>query len=188
MAAKLRVLVPLGPGFEETEAITVVDYLRRAGAHVVTASVDTPNPITGQNRIRVLADIDLSEALAEWGDAWDLIVLPGGQAVDHLAKSETLMALIRGRVSQDLPIAAICAAPRLLRAAGLATETAITNYPGCAADLSDFANYSDEAVVRAGQVVTSRGPGTAVAFALACVETLFGAETAASIRSETVSD
>ena len=90
-----RVLVPLAPGFEEVEALTVVDYLRRAGAHVVTASVGAKNPIAGKQRIRVMADIDLQEALDEWGDAFDLVVLPGGPGVAKLAESEPLMQLLR---------------------------------------------------------------------------------------------
>ena len=78
MNQKPRVLVPLGTGFEELEAIAAIDLLRRAGCQVVTCSVGAANPIVGRNRLRVMADLDLSEALAEWGDDWDLVLLPGG--------------------------------------------------------------------------------------------------------------
>lgn len=187
MGNKKRVLVPLAPGFEELEAIAAVDYLRRAGAHVVTASVDAPNPITGRNRIRIMADIDLPEALEEWGEAWDLVVVPGGPGVAKLAESEALMGLLRRRLAAGGATAAICAAPRLLAAAGLPEDTAITNHPGCRDDLDAFSAYTTDAVAVAGHVVTSRGPGTAIAFALACVEALYGADAAAALRVETVS-
>jgi len=186
MVAKKRVLVPLAPGFEELEAIAVIDYLRRAGAHVVTASVDAPNPITGRNRVRVMADIDLAEALEEWGDAWDLVVLPGGPGVSALDESEVLRGLLARRLESGALTGAICAAPRLLAGAGLATSTKITNHPGCREDLDGFARYTTDAVAIDGAVVTSRGPGTAVAFALALVEALYGADAAAALRAETV--
>ncbi len=187
MTASKRVLVPLAPGFEELEAIAPIDYLRRAGAHVVSASVGAQNPITGRNRLRVMADIDLDEAIEEWGDAWDLILLPGGPAVDRLAESEALMGLLRRRLGEGQLTAAICAAPRILALAGLEPSTALTNYPSCAQDLAGFPGYSEARVVVDGHVITSRGPGTATEFALACVEALFGADKAAEIRAETVS-
>jgi 4-methyl-5(b-hydroxyethyl)-thiazole monophosphate biosynthesis len=182
-----RVLVPLATGFEEVEALTVVDYLRRAGAQVVTASVGAANPITGRSKIRVMADIDLSEALAEWGDAFDLVVLPGGPGVASLAASETLMAFVRARLERRQPTAAICAAPTVLAAAGLDRATRITSWPGSRPELADFARYAEERVVVDGPVITSRGPGTAVPFALALVTQLFGAEAADKLARDTVS-
>lgn len=182
---KPRVLVPLGPGFEELEAIAAIDVLRRAGAHVVTASVGARNPIVGRNRIRVLADLDIEDALLEWGTEWDLVVLPGGLGgVAAIEAHEGLTALIAGRVAGGQLVGAICAAPRVLAQAGLARDTPITNHPGCRSDLSGFSSVSDDAVVDAGAVVTSRGPGTAVAFGLVLVAKLFGAEKAAEIGAE----
>lgn len=182
-----RVLVPLAPGFEEVEALTVVDYLRRAGAQVVTASVGAPNPIGGKHRIRVMADIDLSEALDEWGEDFAAVVLPGGPAVQKLAESETLLALVSGRLSRGELTAAICAAPLVLAKAGLDTGTRITSWPGVRGELVAYTQYSEERVVRDGNVITSRGPGTSVEFALALVEALFGAGKADEIRRDTVS-
>ena len=186
MGAKKRVLVPLAPGFEELEAIAVVDYLRRAGAQVVTASVDAPNPITGRNRVRIMADIDLAEALEEWGEAWDLVVLPGGPGVSALAESEALRGLLARRIEAGALTGAICAAPRLLASAGLAATTRVTNHPGCREDLGAFGAYTTDAEAVDGAEITSRGPGTAVAFALALVEALYGADAAAALRAETV--
>lgn len=182
-----RVLIPLAPGFEEVEALTVVDYLRRAGAHVVTASVGAKNPIAGKQRIRVMADIDLQEALDEWGDAFDLVVLPGGPGVAKLLESESLMQLLRDRLQKRAPTAAICAAPTVLAAAGLDRATRITSWPGSRPDLADFANYAEDTVVVDGNITTSRGPGTSVAFALSLVGQLFGADAAEELRADTVS-
>lgn len=182
-----RVLVPLAPGFEEVEALTVVDYLRRAGAQVVTASVGAPNPIAGKHRIRVMADIDLSEALAEWGEDFAAVVLPGGPAVMKLAENEEIVALVRGRLERGELTAAICAAPLVLAKAGLAHDKRITSWPGVAGDLAQYTNYSDDLVVKDGPLITSRGPGTSVAFALALIEALFGADKAEEIRKDTVS-
>ena len=182
-----RVLVPLAPGFEEVEALTPVDLLRRAGCHVVTASVGARNPILGRNRIRVMADIDLSEALAEWGDAWDLVLLPGGLGgVEQLEASGELVALLQRRLAAGELTAAICAAPRVLAKAGLPTDTPVTNHPGCRADLAAYGAYEETPVVVAGHVITSRGPGTAMAFGLRCVEALLGVEAADEVRRAVV--
>ena len=182
-----RVLVPLAPGFEEVEALTAVDYLRRAGAHVVTASVGAKNPIAGKHRIRVMADIDLSEALAEWGEDFAAVVLPGGPAVQALAENDEIVGLVKNRLERGELTGAICAAPLVLAKAGLATATRITSWPGVRQDLAAYTNYSEDLVVREGHVITSRGPGTSVAFALALVEALFGADKAEEIRKDTVS-
>jgi putative intracellular protease/amidase len=115
---KKRVLCPLAPGFEELEAIAIIDLLRRAGDQVITASVGTANPVIGKHRVRVMADIDLAEALAEWGDdGFDLVVLPGGPGVATLSESEPLRALLAARIASGRLVAAICAAPTLLAAA-----------------------------------------------------------------------
>ncbi|MFO0744388.1 MAG: DJ-1 family glyoxalase III [Myxococcota bacterium] len=186
---KKRVLVPLAPGFEEVEALTVVDYLRRADCHVVTASVGAPNPIAGRSKIRVMSDIDIDEAVEEWGDAWDAIVVPGGEpGVTNLMASATVVGLVQRRLAAGGLTAAICAGPKLLVKAGLAAGVALTSYPGVRAELEAAGHpYKDDTVVVDGAVITSRGPGTAVAFALALVEALFGAAKAAEIRQSTVS-
>lgn len=181
---KKRVLIPLAPEFEELEAIAMIDILRRAGAQVITASVDAPNPIVGKHRIRVMADIDLEEALNEWGDEWDLVALPGGPGVAGLAANEALMGLLRRRIAGNLPVAAICAAPTVLAAAGLPLATPITSWPGSIADLSAYSDWRDEAVVVTPTVITGRGPGVSVPFAFALVAHLFGAVAANSLRDE----
>lgn len=181
---KKRVLVPLAPGFEELEAIAIIDLLRRAGAHVVTASVDAPNPIVGKHRVRIMSDIDLPEALDEWGDSWDLVVLPGGPGVAGLEANTRLVDLLRSRIAAGAPVAAICAAPTVLAAAGLPTTTPITSWPGSKDALGAFADWRDELVVRAPGVITGRGPGAAVPFALALVGLLYGADAEAAMAHD----
>jgi 4-methyl-5(b-hydroxyethyl)-thiazole monophosphate biosynthesis len=182
---KKRVLCPLAPGFEELEAIAIIDLLRRAGDQVITASVGTANPVIGKHRVRVMADIDLAEALAEWGDdGFDLVVLPGGPGVATLSESEPLRALLAARIASGRLVAAICAAPTLLAAAGLPASTPITSWPGARDALAAFADWRDAPVVVAPGVITGRGPGTSVAFALALVEALHGAEAAAHLARD----
>lgn len=184
---KKRVLVPLAPGFEEVEALTVVDYLRRADVHVVTASVGAPNPITGRSRIRVMADIDLDEALAEWGDEWDAVVVPGGgPGVERLLESEAVVGLLARRLAANQLVAAICAGPKVLVKAGLRPGTQLTSYPGLGDELAAY-HYIEAPVVTDGAVITSRGPGTAVAFALALIAALSGPAKAEHVRTTTVS-
>ena len=141
----------------------------------------------GRNRMRIMADLDLSEAIAEWGDAWDLLLLPGGlSGVEAMEADERLMAMIAGRLLSGQLTAAICAAPRVLARAGLDPHTPITGHPACRSDLAAFHDYREEAVVQTDTVITSRGPGTAVAFALVCIERLCGPEKAREVQEQIV--
>lgn len=179
-----RVLVPLAPGFEEVEAITVVDYLRRAGAHVVTAAVGSLNPVPGKHLVRVTADTDLDSAIAAARGDFALVVLPGGPHVEHLRASAPLMSLVSHRLLEGRPTAAICAAPVLLAEAGLEAGTRVTSWPGVRDQLTRY-RYEESPVVKDHHVITSRGPGTAVPFALALVETLYGLSEARRLAAST---
>jgi 4-methyl-5(b-hydroxyethyl)-thiazole monophosphate biosynthesis len=179
---KKRVLCPLAPGFEELEAVAIIDLLRRAGAQVVTASVDTPNPVVGKHRIRVMADLDLPEALSEWGDeGFDLVVLPGGPGVAGLAANPSLRELLAARMASGRLVAAICAGPTVLAAAGLPAGTPLTCWPGSRVELPAGTDWRDAPVVVTPTVITGRGPGAAIAFGLALVEALYGAGAAADL-------
>jgi len=165
-----RVLVPLAEGFEELEAVTVIDILRRAGIEVVVASL-AGSPVTGSHGIRISADTPLA-ALAEHD--FDMIALPGGMpGADHLKKDSRIAGLVRRLHDAGRPVAAICAAPMVLAAAGVLDGRRATSYPGFLAD-AGRTTVVDEAVVVDGGVITSRGPGTALDFALALVEALAG--------------
>jgi 4-methyl-5(b-hydroxyethyl)-thiazole monophosphate biosynthesis len=165
-----RVLVPLAEGFEELEAVTIIDILRRAGVEVVVASL-AGNPVTGSHGIRLSADTPLA-ALAE--QDFDMIALPGGMpGADHLKKDPRIAEIVRTLHSKGRPVAAICAAPMVLAAAGVLDGRRATSFPGFLKD-ADMATIVGDAVVVDRGVITSRGPGTAMDFALALVEALLG--------------
>ena len=174
---KKSVLVPLAQGFEEIEAVTIVDVLRRAEIRVVTAGL-TPGKVTGAHGITVVPDQDISEARAE---GHDMIVLPGGlPGSQHLHDDARVQALLAEFKAKGLWTAAICAAPMALVPSGIAEGKRVTSYPGFESKLVG-AIYREEAVVVDGRVVTSRGPGTALRFALKLVELLDSPATAAKL-------
>lgn len=174
-----RVLVPLAEGFEELEAVTIIDVLRRAGIDVVVASL-AGSPVTGSHGIRLAADTPLA-ALAE--QEFDMIALPGGMpGAEHLKKDPRIAEIIRRLHGKGRPVAAICAAPMVLAAAGVLDGRRATCYPGFLDDATR-ATVVDEAVVADRGVITSRGPGTALDFALALVAELAGPEARATIES-----
>lgn len=169
-----RVLVPLAAGFEELEAVTVVDLLRRAGIEVVTAGL-MAGPVTASRGTVVVPDTDLDAALA---DSYDMVVLPGGlPGADHLNADPRIQALLREMAAEEKYTAAICAAPKVFATAGLLAGRRATAFPGVLEklELTDVA-LDAAPVVQDGRVITSRGPGTAMDFALTLVELLAGRE------------
>lgn len=166
------VLVPLAPGFEDLEATTIVDILRRAGIEVITAGL-IPGLVQGSRGMRVQPDADLDAVLTR---EFDMIVLPGGMpGSEHLKNDARIQALLKRHAAGGRYTAAICAAPMALAAAGLLDGRRITGYPGMVDKLPiPGAHYVGEPVVVDGKVVTSRGPGTAMDFALSLVELLAG--------------
>ncbi len=169
-----RVLVPLAEGFEEIEAVTVVDLLRRAGIEVDTASLDGPR-VTGSHGIALMADTALDAAVA---DDYDMIVLPGGMpGAGHLKSDPRVISLLRRFAAAGRFTAAICAAPSVLAHAGLLEERAATSFPGfLTAASAPGIRLRDDPVVVDGKVVTSRGAGTAMEFGLTLVGLLAGAD------------
>lgn len=170
-----RVLVPLADGCEEIETITIIDLLRRADIEVTTAALDGRS-VTGSHGIRIGADTQLS---AVSGEEFDMVVLPGGlPGADNLQADADLKKLLCRMARDGKRIAAICAAPRILAAAGLLDGRRATSFPGFL-DGYDV-DVCEDPVVIDGPVVTSRGPGTAMDFALALIEQLRGT----AIRTE----
>ena len=169
-----KVLVPLAEGFEEIEAVTIVDLLRRAGIEVCTASL-AGREVTGSHGIAVMADARLDEVDA--GDC-DMIVLPGGMpGTTHLKSDPRVARLLRQFAESGRYTAAICAAPSVLAHAGLLEGRRATSFPGFLTPGSaPGIRLSEDAVVVDGKVATSRGPGTAVPFGLALIELLEGPE------------
>jgi 4-methyl-5(b-hydroxyethyl)-thiazole monophosphate biosynthesis len=162
-----RVICILENGFEEIEAVTPVDLLRRAGVEVVMAGVSGMD-VVGKCGMRLRADAMLEDAI---GEDFDALFLPGGPAVKELRSNEKVIALIRRFHSEGKPIAAICAAPLLLKDAGLIDGKRITAH---FATKQELPAITGERLVNDGGFLTSRGAGTALEFGLAFVEILVG--------------
>ncbi|MZH03627.1 MAG: DJ-1/PfpI family protein, partial [Nitrospinae bacterium] len=166
------VVVPIAPGFEEIETITVVDILRRAGARVSLAGTEE-GPLKGSRGIHVMPDESLDNILDK---EFDLIVLPGGQpGTDNLRNDARVSQLLKKMDGLRKSIAAICAAPLILMDAEILGNHTITSHPSVKSDLKDIA-YKDNRVVVDGHIITSKSPGTAMEFSLKLVEILFGHE------------
>ena len=166
------VLIPLAEGFEEIEAVCVIDVLRRAGIEVVTAGL-RPGPVTASRRVVVVPDATLDHAMTR---DFDMLVLPGGgPGVVNLRADPRIRRLLERYLQPDRSVGAICAAPTILAAYGQLAGRQATSYPSARGPVAAAAAvYREDAVVVDGNLVTSRGPGTAIAFGLALVEMLAG--------------
>ncbi len=175
-----RVLVPLAEGFEELEAVTIIDMLRRAGVEVVVAAL-AGNPVNGSHGIALRADAALDDVA---GQEFDLVALPGGMpGASRLRDDPRVGAIIRRLHGGGGKVAAICAAPMALEAAGVLKGRRATCYPGALDPAADL-TLVDEPVVVDGRVITSRGPGTALDFALELVTQLQGPAARQRVESQ----
>ncbi len=180
-----RVIVPLANGFEELEAISVVDVLRRGGVEVVTASVHDSQDVKGAHGVPVRADALLSGAV---DDLFDTIVLPGGgEGTANLKNSDALFRMLRRHNDEGRLICAICAAPTVLvEAQVVAPGIHITCYPTCQMQLDR--QWSPAPVVAEGNVITGQAPGSALLFALVVLQTLAGEKVAQKVARGMVTD
>jgi len=169
-----RVLVPLAQGCEELEAVTIIDLLRRAGIEVVTAGLDN-QPVKASRGVTLIPDTTLDEAL---NHDYDMIALPGGlPGADNLDQDSRIQSVVKQMANNDKFTAAICAAPKVLATAGVLDGKHATSFPGTLEKLQlNNTTLEAHAVVQDGKVITSRGPGTAMDFALAIIENLAGSE------------
>jgi len=168
-----RVLVLLAQGCEEIEAVTVIDILRRAGIEVVSAGLDT-HPVRASRGVKLIPDTTLDIAKQQ---QFDMIVLPGGQpGTENLRDDARVITLLQKMAQQQKYIAAICAAPSVLASAGLLDGRQAASYPE-ALDEYPQVKRLPNSVVEDGHLITSRGPGTAMDFALMLVERLAGKAT-----------
>jgi 4-methyl-5(b-hydroxyethyl)-thiazole monophosphate biosynthesis len=176
------VLLPLAKGFEEVEAVSLIDVLRRGGIEVRIAYLDGPMDtelVLGANGITVKADTSINNVIAE---DFDMILLPGGwDGTYALADNEKVQKLLKEFQSEGKIIGSICAAAFALKKAGVLTNN-YTCYPGAKDEVDHEGYRDDQAVVTDGNIMTSRGPGTALCFGLEIVKRLVGEESYQAIK------
>lgn len=179
----ITVLVPLAQGCEELEAVTLIDLLTRAEMDVVTASLDDDCTIYASRGVKLVAQTSLDQVLDRH---FDLIVLPGGMpGADFLRDCADLRGLLQRQAETGRWIGALCAAPKALAAAGLLDHKRATSFTGALAPYTDRSiEWVDAPIVVDGTVVTSQGPGTAMAFALELIELLSGADCRKNVETK----
>lgn len=172
-----KILLPLAEGFEEIEALAIVDVLRRAKIEVVIAGLH-PGAVSSARNISIIPDTTIDTISS---DGFDMIILPGGQpGTDNLNTDGRIHKLLKEFQAAGKLIGAICAAPIILAAAGLLSGKRATSYPSYSGKLEGAA-YEDRTVVTDGNIMTSQGPGTAITFALAIVTRLVGSRTSEEV-------
>jgi 4-methyl-5(b-hydroxyethyl)-thiazole monophosphate biosynthesis len=178
------VLVPLAQGCEELEAVTIIDLLRRAKITVVTAGLDE-KPVKASRGVVLIPDTTLDQAIQQ---NFDMIVLPGGlPGADNLNNDPRIHLLLKKMHQQGKYTAAICAAPKVLAHAGLLANKSATSYPGILEHMNiPQLQFIVAPVIKDGSVITSRGPGTAIDFALELIATLVGSEIRDQVESALV--
>lgn len=173
-----RVAVVLADGFEEVEAMSIIDVLRRAEIETVVVGLHD-GPVLSTRKVKVIPDTIIDTVKS---NDFDMIVLPGGQpGADNMKGDARVQALIRSFNNTGKRISAICAAPIVLAGAGILQGKRVTSYPTYKDKLGHVV-YEEKSVVEDGNILTSRGPGTALLFALAIVEQLVGKERAQKIK------
>ena len=176
-----HVITVLAQGFEETEAVTFIDLLRRAGVTITVLGLDS-REVTGSHNITITAD----NLFSDFTGPFDGIVLPGGQpGTKNLGNSAPLLDIIRATYTRGRLCAAICAAPTVLGKAGILSGHKATCFPGGEKDCSGATMVETE-VVRDRNVITSRGVGTAIPFALELISYLVNPEAARKISKSII--
>lgn len=176
------ILLPLAEGFEEVEAVSLIDVLRRAGIDVRIAHIDGEDDgalVLGANGISIQADTSIANVKEE---DFDMILLPGGWDGTYiLAENESVQSLLKAFQAKGKMIGSICAAAFALKAAGVLGND-YTCYPAAAEEVNHPGYRDDQAVVTDGNIMTSRGPGTALCFGLEIVKHFSGVETYQAVK------
>ena len=176
------ILLPIAQGFEEVEAVSLIDVLRRGGLAVRVATVDPhkdDNLVLGANGITIQADTNIKNVVA---DDFDMILLPGGWENTYtLAENETVQNLLKEFKAKEKIVGAICAAPYALNKAGVLGDN-YTCYPSVEEEINKEGYRDDQAVVVDGNIMTSRGPGTALCFGLEIVKRFSGEESYQAVK------
>lgn len=172
--------VILADGFEEVEAVAVIDVLRRADIHVLVAGLTT-GPVRSAQGLRIVVDVDID---ALWPKTLDIVILPGGKdGVQTLGNDHRVRVLLLSAAERGIALGAIGTAPLLLAEAGLLVNRRVTAIPSCL-NLLGSVIHEDAPVVEDGQIITGMGPGAALPFALAIVARLAGYEKALAIERQ----
>ncbi len=175
-----KVIVPLARGFEEIEASTIIDTLRRADNDVTTAGLGGTK-VVGAHRIKIQAEQRLKNVNSK---VFDALILPGGMpGTDNLKRNSNIIQLVKEFDATDRLIGAICAAPLVLLDADILEGRVFTSYPGFAERFTGL-DYREQRVVQDDNLITSRGPGTALEFALELVNYLNGPEKKSQLQEE----
>lgn len=178
----MKILLFLADGFEEVEALTVVDYLRRMDITVETVSITEDKKVRGAHDIIVISDTNLSK-LKDIG-SYDGVVIPGGlPGATNLRDNPEVVGIVKKMNENGKLTAAICAGPIVLERAGIIKDKKITSYPGFEEGLKEGI-YIEENVVRDGNIITARGPALAVDFAIEIVDYLLGEEKAIELKKD----
>lgn len=180
-----KVIVPLANGFEEIEATTSIDVLRRGGVEVVTASVHAALDVKGAHGLQIRADVLLGDVA---GETYDAIVLPGGgEGTENLKNSDVLHRMLLRHADEGALLCAICAAPTVLVDAGVVPQGVhMTCYPTCQMMLDR--PWTPAPVVADGNIITGQAPGTSMLFAMVVLQTLTDEKTVARVSREMVTD
>lgn len=176
----MRIGVFLGERFEEAEALTPVDILRRAGHDVETVSVSHSHHVMGSHSILVKADFVVDEV---WFKTYDLLLLPGGPGHKNLEKCDLLVKYIKKFNDEGKLLAAICAAPSILGTLGVLEGKKATCFPGYE-ELCLGATMTGEEAVWDGNVITGRSAGCAVPFSLKIIEAIDGIDAAKDMAAK----
>lgn len=180
------VIVFLAEGFEEIEALTPVDILRRAGAEVLTVAVGRSREVKGSHGIPVTADTTVGKL--EDDVKPEMIILPGGMpGTTNLKNNKKVIKMIKDAVDSDAWVAAICAAPSILGGLGLLSGRSAICYPGFEKFLTG-ARLSDAKVAVDGRFVTAKGMGVSLAFSLVLTALLFGQDKADELAASVQTD
>ena len=181
-----NVLVPIAKGFEEIEAVSIIDILRRVGIDVTVASVGEHAHVEGANGIVLVSDSYIKDINS---DIFDMIILPGGwDGTYALAEDENVQRILKEMDAEGKEIGAICAAPYALDKAGVLKPN-YTCYPSAENQIKTEGYQGDKAkVIKEGNIMTSRGPGTAICFALEIVKKLKGEETYKNLKAGILAD
>ncbi len=176
----MKIMVFLANGFEEVEALTVVDYLRRVDITVDTVSITQNREVKGSHDIPVIADKTIDQI--DSTDSYEGVVIPGGMpGATNLRDNPRVIEIVKDMDKNNKLAAAICAGPIVLKQAGVIEGRKITSYPGFENQLSGGI-YQEQGVVRDGNIITARGPALAVDFALAIIEYFLEKEKADELK------